>query len=109
MKHALEQRSADFSCKLVGKSIFSALWGMAAHSTILAWRISWTEEPGDTERLTHLLQLLFCSYSTGAAATVNKQMGWARQIWPRAVPLSDRIQILDQWFFLYETSFNQIF
>ena len=21
--------------------------GMAAHSSILAWRISWTEEPGD--------------------------------------------------------------
>ena len=46
---------------------------MEAHSSILAWRISWTEEPGDTvhgvaksgtqlSRLsTHTLPILYCS------------------------------------------------
>ena len=27
--------------------------GMATHSSILAWRIPWTEEPGGSQRVTH--------------------------------------------------------
>ena len=44
---------------------------MAAHSSILAWRIPWTEESGElwstrlqrvTERLTHHTHMYFLSY-----------------------------------------------
>ena len=27
--------------------------GMATHSSLLAWRIPWTEEPGDSQRIRH--------------------------------------------------------
>ena len=35
--------------------------GMAAHSSVLAWRIPWTEEPTYPE--TKLIVMIFCSQS----------------------------------------------
>ena len=37
--------------------------GMAAHSSVLAWRIPWTEEPGRLQSIRLLLLLLLSRYS----------------------------------------------
>ena len=71
--------------------------GMATHCSILAWRITWTEEPGGlypygckqqhtTERLTHYALLAgtkTCSASMQNCAEVRQKLGDRAIIWSR--------------------------
>ena len=44
---------------------------MATHSSILAWRIPWTEKPGGLQSRTRLRELTFTFFHTNAAAAAK--------------------------------------
>ena len=50
---------------------------MATHSSILAWRIPWTEEPGEpqsrgSQRVGHDLSDLACTHGNGSGKEISK-------------------------------------
>ena len=52
--------------------------GMATHSSILAWRIPWTEEPGGlqsmgSQRVGHDLSDLACTHGNGSGKEISKK------------------------------------
>ena len=77
--------------------------GMATHSSILVWRIPWTEEPGrlyspwgykesnTTERLTHAHVILIMGFPGRAVvknlpANAADKRDWGSNLWVRKVP-----------------------
>ena len=77
--------------------------GMATHSSILVWRIPWTEEPGrlyspwgykesnTTERLTHAYVILIMGFPGRAVvknlpANAADKRDWGSNLWVRKVP-----------------------
>ena len=60
--------------------------GMATHSSILAWRIPWTEEPGrlqsmGSHRVGHNWSHLACTHSIWAGLLICKLWYWLRGLW----------------------------
>ena len=67
----LKSSSSDFQCIPPGLQICGALFRkykveekeMATHSSILAWRLPWTEEPGKKKRKKKIQSRgIFCSF-----------------------------------------------
>ena len=87
---------------------------MATHSTILAWRILWTEDPGElqstglqrvkldwmtnvfTSPRTALQSLLLCIHTTETYDALSYVLGKARQMW-RSTSRKNMVLVPDTW------------
>ena len=66
--------------------------GLATHSSILAWRIPWTEEPGglqfmELQRVRHDLSNLACMQMRYMIKTSNMGLKGKTERWPKKVKI----------------------